>query len=70
MKCSCGAAPRREEDCEAQPRRYTDFGPGLRKAVYNYMHGAGLDLDVSEWFDFKVPRARVVDPGNAGTVGR
>jgi hypothetical protein len=29
-----------------------DFlGPGLRKAVYNYMHGVGMDVDVREWFE-------------------
>ena len=29
-----------------------DFlGGGLRKALYNYMHGVGLDADVREWFD-------------------
>ncbi len=29
-----------------------DFlGAGLRKAVYNYMHGVGLDVDVREWFE-------------------
>jgi len=27
------------------------FGPPLRKALYNYMHGIGLDLDVHEWFE-------------------
>lgn len=27
------------------------FGSGLRKAIYNYMHGAGLDRDVREWFE-------------------
>jgi radical SAM superfamily enzyme YgiQ (UPF0313 family) len=28
-----------------------DFlGEGLRKALYNYMHGVGLDLDVRSWF--------------------
>jgi radical SAM superfamily enzyme YgiQ (UPF0313 family) len=26
------------------------FGPALKKALYNYMHGIGLDLDVHEWF--------------------
>ena len=35
------------------------FGPGLRKAVYNFMHGVGLDEDVRAWFDFRVPAARV-----------
>ncbi len=29
-----------------------DFlGRGLRKALYNYMHGVGLDTDVREWFE-------------------
>jgi radical SAM superfamily enzyme YgiQ (UPF0313 family) len=29
-----------------------DFlGGGLRKAIYNYMHGVGLDIDVREWFE-------------------
>ena len=29
--------------------------PGLRKALYNYMHGFGLNDDVRKWFDFKLP---------------
>ncbi len=29
-----------------------DFlGAGLRKALYNYMHGVGLDADVQTWFE-------------------
>ena len=36
------------------------LGAGLRKALYNYMHGLGLDLDVRRWFaPLKVPRPRV-----------
>jgi radical SAM superfamily enzyme YgiQ (UPF0313 family) len=27
------------------------FGAALKKALYNYMHGIGLDLDVHEWFE-------------------
>ena len=35
-----------------------DFlGGGLRRALYNYMHGTGLDADVREWFEAR-PRAR------------
>lgn len=34
-------------------------GFGLRKAVYNYMLGIGIDADVREWFDFQVPKAQV-----------
>jgi radical SAM superfamily enzyme YgiQ (UPF0313 family) len=35
------------------------FGSALKKALYNYMHGIGLELDVREWFDARVPRTRV-----------
>lgn len=35
------------------------LGVGLRKALYNFMHGVGLDADVREWFDVQVPRSRV-----------
>jgi hypothetical protein len=35
-----------------------DFlGHGLRKALYNYMHGVGLDADVREWFE-PAPQSR------------
>lgn len=33
--------------------------PGLKKAVYNYMLGLGLENDVREWFDFQVPKPKV-----------
>ncbi|HEY6010313.1 MAG TPA: B12-binding domain-containing radical SAM protein, partial [Nitrospirota bacterium] len=35
------------------------FAPGLNKAVYNFMHGIGMDFPVKEWFDFRVPAASV-----------
>ncbi|MBS0367819.1 MAG: radical SAM protein [Proteobacteria bacterium] len=35
------------------------LGIALNKALYNYMHGIGLDQDVRSWFDSKVPRPRV-----------
>jgi radical SAM superfamily enzyme YgiQ (UPF0313 family) len=35
------------------------LGRVLKKALYNYMHGLGLDEDVRRWFPFKVPRTRV-----------
>jgi hypothetical protein len=34
---------------------HDSLGAGLRKALYNYMHGVGLDADVRAWFE---PRAR------------
>jgi radical SAM superfamily enzyme YgiQ (UPF0313 family) len=35
------------------------FAAALKKALYNYMHGIGLEHDVREWFDGDVPRTRV-----------
>jgi Radical SAM superfamily len=35
------------------------LGIGLNKALYNYMHGLGLDQDVRNWFPIKVPRSGV-----------
>ena len=35
------------------------LGRALKKAIYNYMHGIGLDEDVRSWFPFKVPRTTV-----------
>jgi hypothetical protein len=35
------------------------LAPALKKAIYNYMHGVGLDEDVRAWFDQRVPRPRV-----------
>jgi len=34
------------------------LGVALNKALYNYMHGIGLDEDVRNWFD-RTPRGRV-----------
>jgi hypothetical protein len=35
------------------------LGVGLKKAIYNYMHGIGLEEDVRMWFPFKVPKTTV-----------
>ena len=35
------------------------LGVGLKKALYNYMHGIGLEDDVRVWFDFHVPKTRI-----------
>lgn len=39
--------------------RVVAIGPGLHKAVYNFMHGVGLDDDVRVWFDVPVPHPQV-----------
>ncbi len=35
------------------------LGLALNKALYNYMHGLGLDQDVRSWFAGRVPRTQV-----------
>lgn len=35
------------------------MGQALKKAIYNFMHGVGLDADVRSWFNVRVPRPTV-----------
>ena len=35
------------------------LGVALKKALYNYMHGIGLDEDVRSWFGPRTPKTRV-----------
>ncbi|MCV2362411.1 radical SAM protein [Paucibacter sp. DJ1R-11] len=35
------------------------LGQALKKAIYNYMHGIGLEQDVRSWFSIKVPKTTV-----------
>ena len=39
---------------------HDQLGLGLKKAIYNYMHGLGLEEDVRTWFD--VPQGRCPKP--------
>lgn len=41
---------------------HAPLGLALNKALYNYMHGIGLQQDVRSWFEQRVPRTRV--PGD------
>ncbi len=36
------------------------LGRGLKKAIYNYMHGVGLDIDVRQWFE--MPKGKCPKP--------
>jgi len=40
---------------------HTRFSFGLKKSLFNFMHGIGFDIPLQDWFDFKVPRT-TVDP--------
>jgi hypothetical protein len=47
------------------------LGEGLKKAIYNYMHGIGLDADVRQWFDLpkgKCPKTTVPRQKIAGVL--
>jgi radical SAM superfamily enzyme YgiQ (UPF0313 family) len=35
------------------------FSQGLKTALYNYLHGNGLNYDLQTWFDFKIPRTTI-----------
>ncbi|RTL59182.1 MAG: radical SAM protein [Sphingobacteriales bacterium] len=37
------------------------FSDGLKKSLFNYMHGIGLEEPLHKWFEFKVPKTGV-DP--------
>ncbi|GLR16038.1 B12-binding domain-containing radical SAM protein [Portibacter lacus] len=34
---------------------HSKFSFGLKKSLFNFMHGVGFDFELKEWFDFKVP---------------
>ena len=36
------------------------FGFGLKKSLFNFMHGIGFDMALQEWFDFEVPHTTIV----------
>ncbi len=38
---------------------HANLGVALNKALYNYMHGIGLDQNVRSWFDVRVPKTKV-----------
>ncbi|MCC9042931.1 radical SAM protein [Myroides sp. M-43] len=35
------------------------FSFGLKKSLFNFMHGMCFDMPLHEWFDFKVPRTSI-----------
>ena len=38
---------------------HEQFSFGLKKSLYNFMHGIGFDLPLQSWFEFKVPKTRI-----------
>lgn len=35
------------------------FSFGLKKSLFNYMHGINFEIPLQEWFDFKIPRTTI-----------
>ncbi|MGQ2982615.1 B12-binding domain-containing radical SAM protein [Flavobacterium sp.] len=35
------------------------FSFGLKKSLFNYMHGICFDYPLQDWFDFKIPRTKI-----------
>ncbi len=35
------------------------FSFGLKKSLFNYMHGVCFDYDLQDWFDFKIPKTKI-----------
>lgn len=38
---------------------HEQFSFGLKKALFNYMHGIGFEYDLQEWFEFKIPKTTI-----------
>lgn len=38
---------------------HNKFSFGLKKSLFNYMHGVNFEMPLQEWFDFKIPRTTI-----------
>jgi len=38
---------------------HSKFSFGLKKSLFNFMHGIGFDLPLQDWFDFRIPRTKI-----------
>lgn len=38
---------------------HSQFSYGLKKSLFNFMHGIGFDMDLQDWFDFTVPQTTI-----------
>ena len=63
-----GVTPNRKEvsfaenDIEFEDKtgiRHEKFSHGLKKSLFNYMHGLCFDFHLQDWFDFKIPKTGI-----------
>lgn len=38
---------------------HNKFSFGLRKSLFNYMHGINFEIPLQDWFDFKIPQTTI-----------
>ena len=38
---------------------HSKFSFGLKKSLFNFMHGIGFDMGLQEWFEFKIPPSTI-----------
>ncbi len=38
---------------------HAKFSEGLRKSLFNYMHGICFEFPLQDWFDFKIPKSNI-----------
>lgn len=38
---------------------HSKFSFGLKKSLFNFMHGIGFDMSLQEWFDFEIPPSTI-----------
>jgi hypothetical protein len=38
---------------------HDQFSFGLKKSLFNFMHGIGFDFKLQDWFDFKIPKTKI-----------
>jgi hypothetical protein len=38
---------------------HENFSEGLRKSIFNYMHGIGFEFPLQDWFEFKIPKTTI-----------
>lgn len=39
---------------------HNKFSFGLKKSLFNFMHGICFDYELQDWFDFKIPRTKIL----------
>jgi hypothetical protein len=44
---------------DPQGADHEKYGDGLKKALYNYMHGNGMNLPLQKFFSFSIPKPKV-----------